>query len=407
MRTVALFTLCVVLEGNAVAQPMPESSFVWPSPRLTWMTPADELLMAELAIETGRFAEAEFILERLQETYPNWPGPRIASARLHAAKGDVEQAKQILVAELDSGVPLNPRSALKRQIRLLDNQQKTRFNNYVQYSMDNNIGNVPTDSVIEVFGLPFEIAPESRPKSGGALLAQSQFDVLVAGENRFFLRANTAVGLSEGTVDNSQLKVGLLHHLDDDDNSTHVELSWAQYFSEHRKPIQGVSFYTSRFAAIDRRTHYYGRIGVDVLEGRDDASPSAAFYWAQAGLVREIYSDVSLKLGLAIQGAGREFGHSDQLSSGPTLGVDLRIGDDWLLSVAAEEMSGESSYTEAFFGVSEKYVERRASLRVGYEGIIKFGFSPFVEVGAVEKEGSVAAREFDKGFLNFGMMRSF
>lgn len=94
---------------------------------------------------------------------------RLELAKAYAANGQKKEAKAELNTALASNPPPVAGENIKRFISLLDAQKDTNIRVTMGYLFDDNVNQGPISNVVEFFGLPFILNPESQKQSDQAI----------------------------------------------------------------------------------------------------------------------------------------------------------------------------------------------------------------------------------------------
>ena len=94
-----------------------------------------DYLLGVAALDTGRFSEAIFSLQRALAVEPRFSGARMELARAHFEAGDFDQARPLFVGLLDENPPPGVRNVVNQYINAIDatpSTPRSRFTPYVE-----------------------------------------------------------------------------------------------------------------------------------------------------------------------------------------------------------------------------------------------------------------------------------
>ena len=140
-------------------------AYAFLSPRETELAgnPYYDYLLGVAALDTGRFSEAIFSLQRSLAVEPRFSGARMELARAHFEAGDNGQARPLFVALLDESPPPAVRDVVNQYIDAIDAKPPTlrsRFTPYVELTAghDSNANGSTADQQFLGFTLsPFNV----------------------------------------------------------------------------------------------------------------------------------------------------------------------------------------------------------------------------------------------------------
>lgn len=121
--------------------------------------------IADAAYQRGDIDRAVALYIALMRAYPDWPRPALDLALIYLEQARFTEAKALLESQLNTALPPEVESAMIRLLRQLKNQNQFYYDIDATLSPDNNINNATFNKTISIFGIPFEVNPDSKPKS--------------------------------------------------------------------------------------------------------------------------------------------------------------------------------------------------------------------------------------------------
>lgn len=186
--------------------------------------PDFDYLLGRSALDSGEYAKATLIFERVLAVSPNHAGARLDMGRAYFALGDFSRAK----SEFESLQSLDPPPAAKATIdnylAAIEQQQsqvKTRFKAYAEltYGRDSNVTAGPTSDTVylPLFGLNFRLGQTAQARSDNyhQINAGGELTHALDARNSLFVAADLRLR-NFNTIDsydqlNGELRAGWIH----------------------------------------------------------------------------------------------------------------------------------------------------------------------------------------------------
>lgn len=127
--------------------------------------------VAANAFQRGDTDKAVRMYRRLMAAYPNWPRPALDLALIYFQQQRFSEAKKLLEAQLSTKLPAEVESAMLDILKRITDQERFYYGIDLNVSPDNNINNATFNETVTLFGIPFTLNPDSRPKSDILLTA--------------------------------------------------------------------------------------------------------------------------------------------------------------------------------------------------------------------------------------------
>lgn len=147
---------------------------------------------AVLLIDLGRAGEAESILASLIDAKPNVTRIRLEHGRALAAMGHYGSAERELRRALADDPPATVVASVDAALRGIRANRRLFGTASVGIAPDTNINQATSAEQIHLFGLPFEVDPSARRKSGIGVLLQGEIGVRrpLSSERALVVRVN-------------------------------------------------------------------------------------------------------------------------------------------------------------------------------------------------------------------------
>lgn len=360
-----------------------------------------DYLFGVAALDTGRFSEAIFSLQRSVAMEPRFSGARMELARAHFEAGDNAQAKPFFVALLDENPPAGVRDILHQYIDAIDERPAmptARFTHYFEVTAghDSN-ANGSTDNQ-QFFG--FTLSPNNVETA-------SAFGEIAGGFNWLAPTSPTAAWY-----------VGARASYRRNPDASFID--------------PGVLSATAGYTV--RNSLFYVRAGIDAYWASRDGSSNEKYSGVNALLSRSVNDRWDLSVGLRA-GAIR---HEDAIEVLDvdrvmvTLGASYRFSSLATLSIEAaggqdnEKQSGSpygnsksgarlsltapfgnsylfasignltSDYDGLFFGVPRKDTQLTSILQLEFRDLFTEGLSLIPRIRYVDNDSDIALYKYDR-----------
>jgi hypothetical protein len=128
--------------------------------------------LAEFAVkqwQRGQKQTAIALYHALIQQYPQWPRPKLDLALIYKGMGENAKARELLEQELDIDAPESVQKGIVNLLRAIKAENPWSYDVDFSISPDDNINNATFNEVVTIFGLPFQLNDDSKPKSDIAL----------------------------------------------------------------------------------------------------------------------------------------------------------------------------------------------------------------------------------------------
>ena len=383
---------------------------------LDGMTPDDRasadvrFARAVLLIDLGRAAEAEGLLEKLVIEKPNVTRIRLEHGRALAAIGHYGTAERQLRRALADDPPPAVIASVDTALRGIRAQRRVFGSFGAGIAPDTNINSATSAETVDLFGLPFELDPSARRKSGIGLVAIGEIGL------RKPVSPKTAlVGRLNGTAriypnaDTDDIAVELrggVEHLGRTGRIT-PEFTYLRRWYAGQAYAEGIG----GGLRIERRlgSAWFGSAILDVRHLDYDRSRAYDGWVASARLQadRALGAATVLSLGgTATRTTARDNGYASWLGE-----VDAALFRDWSGGWATSVSAGVGHLSAdapiAALGETRRDWRLRGSVSVANRKLSWLGMMPTVRLSTERIQSSIDLYDLSRTRLEFLLTRTF
>lgn len=364
-------------------------------------------LRAHLAIRQGDPERAIDLLRGLLSENPSLIRVRLDLARTLYETGNYEAAIHHFDLALGADLPPAVRANVRAYLDLLRHAH-TYLSVNAFLAHDSNANQGPNAATIYLFGLPFELTPESRPKSATGLVVQANGRVALGPGRRSYLLANIEEReYDDASIDYSFVQAGAGHSVPLGNWRLGAEGGYYDSRFQHR-PLSGgpwVRAYGSVKVgpkllvspSLQRRRNRYQ--AYPWLSGTQDfAALDASFAFAPR---------LSLAAGLTLTRNST----ADPLYS--YRGEELRIGGvaefpfGFIVEATAGRANSVYDAEDVFFGARRRDRQDRVELNITQRAWRLWRFAPKLVTARVRNQSNVALYDWDRDIVGLGVTTRF
>ena len=363
--------------------------------------PLYDYLLGIAALDSGRYGEAIFSLQRTLDVEPSFSGARMALARAHYQAGEKAEARSLFLQLLDEQPPDAVRQVVNQYLAAIDRRPKSqsRFTTYVETIVghDTNAnastGNqdflgftltpnsVKTDSAFTELGAGFAWVRQSGP--------QSVWFARMGARHR----ANPDASFVDATTVNGQGAIAWRNEV------FHGRIGFDGYWGardgDYNEKYAGLDFELGRPIGdnwdITANIRYGGQRYEDSI---GILNVDRLLY--SVGLTRPVMEDASLKFELiggndSERQAGSPYGNS---KAGGRISISAPVARNATIFGSIGYL--ETDYDGMFFGASRKDEQATAMLQLDYRDVLAAGLTIIPRILYVDNDSDVDLYKYDR-----------
>lgn len=369
--------------------------------------PEVQFLRAQLEFALGNHMEAVAIYRRLLSANPDGLRLRLALAHALFAAQDFEAARYHFELALGQTLDEQVRESVYRYLRAIRARSPwLRFS--AMFGVDSNPGYATDARSINLYGLPFILAPDARARESFGAVIQAQGRHVFGEDNRLFVHGNAELREYEGRyADLSALELSLGRNMIAGRDVWTVEAGPAGASYQDRALYDGAHARLSNARPIGERWLSSSYLSVRRLRYQDASPFTGNQYWGATTLRYALGSTTGI---WASVGLGRNVAQEPAYSY---RGVEGALGVirelPARLNLQASVSGSRLDYDAALplFGEVRQDRPWRVDLELTARDWRLGGFAPRLSIGLAHYDSNLALYDFRRRFAGIGFTREY